>query len=64
MLTPAPVAVVTGASGYLGSQICDTLESSGWHVVRLARSPGKSHGQTLCMTWLRRSQHGYGEALR
>ena len=47
MLTPAPVAVVTGASGYLGSQICDTLESSGWHVVRLARSPGKSHGQAL-----------------
>ncbi len=47
MLTPAPVAVVTGASGYLGSEICDTLESSGWHVVRLARSPGKSHGQAL-----------------
>src|SRR6201996_1185930 len=47
MLTPAPVAVVTGASGYLGSQICDTLESSGWHVVRLAPAPGKSHGQAL-----------------
>ena len=43
----APVAAITGASGYLGAQICETLESSGWHVVRLARSPGKSHGQAL-----------------
>jgi nucleoside-diphosphate-sugar epimerase len=43
----APVAVVTGASGYLGSQICETLESSRWQVVRLARSPGKSHDQAL-----------------
>ena len=42
-----PVAAVTGASGYLGSQICDTLESRGWQVVRLARSPGMSHGQVL-----------------
>jgi nucleoside-diphosphate-sugar epimerase len=43
----APVAAVTGASGYLGSQICETLESGGWQVVRLARSPGKSHDQAL-----------------
>ena len=42
-----PVAAVTGASGYLGSQICETLESSGWQVVRLARSPGKGHDQAL-----------------
>ena len=47
MLRQEPVAAVTGASGYLGSQICDTLESKGWQVVRLARSPGRSHGQVL-----------------
>ena len=47
MLRQVPVAAVTGASGYLGSQICDTLESRGWQVVRLARSPGRSHGQVL-----------------
>jgi nucleoside-diphosphate-sugar epimerase len=34
-----PTAAVTGASGYLGSNICATLESQGWHVVRLVRSP-------------------------
>jgi nucleoside-diphosphate-sugar epimerase len=47
MLRQVPVAAVTGASGYLGSQICDTLESRDWQVVRLARSPGRSHGQVL-----------------
>lgn len=47
MLSRAPVVAVTGASGYLGSQICETLETQGWQVVRLARSPGKSHGQAL-----------------
>ena len=29
MLRQAPVAAVTGASGYLGSQICETLEIQG-----------------------------------
>lgn len=43
----APVAVVTGAHGYLGSRICGTLENQGWHVIRLARSPGRGHGRTL-----------------
>jgi nucleoside-diphosphate-sugar epimerase len=43
----AGVAAVTGASGYLGSQICGTLESAGWHVIKLARSPGKSDRQAL-----------------
>jgi len=45
-LTPrkAPVAAVTGASGYLGSRICQTLESRGWQAIRLARSPEHSHG--------------------
>lgn len=33
-----PVAVVTGASGYLGSRICSTLELRGWEVVRLAHA--------------------------
>ena len=47
MTRQVPVAAVTGASGYLGSQICDNLESRGWQVVRLARSPGRSHGQVL-----------------
>ncbi len=41
----APTAVVTGASGYLGSQVCRTLDAQGWHVVWLARSspPGVPH---------------------
>jgi nucleoside-diphosphate-sugar epimerase len=47
MLRQAPVVAVTGATGYLGSQICETLESSGWQAIRLARSPGQSHGQAL-----------------
>ena len=47
MLIQAPVAAVTGATGYLGSQICETLESRGWQAIRLVRSPGQSHGQAL-----------------
>lgn len=39
MHTQAPVAAVTGASGYLGSRICETLESRGWQTIRLSRSP-------------------------
>jgi nucleoside-diphosphate-sugar epimerase len=42
-----PVAAVTGASGYLGSQICETLESNGWRVIRLTRSPGRNRGQVF-----------------
>lgn len=45
MNMPAPVAAVTGASGYLGSQICSTLESEGWRVIRLTRSSGQSDGK-------------------
>lgn len=45
MPVAAPVAAVTGASGYLGSRICRTLESGGWRAVRLARSPERGHGQ-------------------
>src|SRR5215469_4563257 len=40
-----PVAVVTGASGYLGSRICQTLESRGWQTIRLTRSPEQGPGQ-------------------
>jgi nucleoside-diphosphate-sugar epimerase len=47
MPTQAPVAAVTGASGYLGSQICQTLESGGWQAIRLTRSPEQSPGQGL-----------------
>lgn len=41
MTLRAPVVAVTGASGYLGSHICETLESRGWQALRLARSPGR-----------------------
>ena len=43
----APVAVVTGARGYLGARICETLESEGWQVIRLARSPGEGRERAL-----------------
>jgi nucleoside-diphosphate-sugar epimerase len=43
----APAVVVTGASGYLGSRICQTLEAMGRQPIRLARSPGQRHGQVL-----------------
>jgi nucleoside-diphosphate-sugar epimerase len=35
---------VTGASGYLGSRICESLEAKGWQAIRLSRAPGR--GQT------------------
>ena len=41
------VAAVTGASGYLGSRICQALESRSWQAIRLARSPDRSHGQVI-----------------
>lgn len=47
MRIQAPVVAVTGASGYLGSQICETLESRGWRTIRLARSLDRSHGQVF-----------------
>ena len=43
MTAQAPVVAITGASGYLGSRICDTLESQGWRVIRLVRSPEQNH---------------------
>ena len=43
----APVVAVTGANGYLGSQICQTLESGGWQAIRLTRSPDQSRGRAF-----------------
>jgi nucleoside-diphosphate-sugar epimerase len=45
MTIQQPVVAVTGASGYLGSQICQNLESGGWQVIRLGRSPDRRRGQ-------------------
>jgi nucleoside-diphosphate-sugar epimerase len=47
MTTPASVAVVTGASGYLGSRICASLESRGWQVVRFVRTPSGGDGREV-----------------
>ena len=44
-MTTAPTAAVSGASGYLGSRICTTLESRGWQIVRLVRSPREKGGR-------------------
>ena len=35
----ARIVAVTGASGYLGSQISDRFEAAGWRVLRLVRNP-------------------------
>lgn len=45
MTRPATTAAVTGASGYLGSRIASTLESRGWDVARLVRSPTLQQGR-------------------
>ena len=47
MTSQSPVAVVTGASGYLGSRICHTLESSGWRVTRLTGSQSQIQGEVI-----------------
>lgn len=39
MTAQAPVVAITGANGYLGSRICESLQSQGWKVIRLVRSP-------------------------
>ncbi len=41
------IAVVTGASGYLGSRICATLSARGWSVIRLVRSPMPAAGPSF-----------------
>jgi nucleoside-diphosphate-sugar epimerase len=47
MKTQTRIAAVTGASGYLGSQICQTLESRGWRVIRLTGSRAQVPGQVI-----------------
>lgn len=47
MTTKGPVAVVTGASGYLGSRICHTLEARGWRVVRFTGSQPPIPGEIV-----------------
>ena len=47
MRRQAPVAAVSGASGYLGSQICETLESRGWRAIRLTRSPDRNRDEVF-----------------
>jgi nucleoside-diphosphate-sugar epimerase len=47
MITQASVAAVTGAGGYLGSQICLTLESKGWQVIRLTGSGVQRDGEVV-----------------
>src|ERR1700761_9213995 len=47
MTTQPLVAAVTGASGYLGSRICQTLESKGWRVIRLTGSAAQIPGQVI-----------------
>jgi nucleoside-diphosphate-sugar epimerase len=46
MTASTRVAVVTGASGYLGSRISTALESQGWRVVGLVRSPAAANRAT------------------
>ena len=38
MISGKRIVAVTGASGYLGSGICDTLEFHGWQVIKLTRA--------------------------
>jgi nucleoside-diphosphate-sugar epimerase len=43
-------ALVTGATGFVGLQLCRQLRASGWRVIALARRPASKHGdETLCV---------------
>ena len=64
MLTETPVVAVTGASGYLGSRICSTLESRGWQVIRLVRSPRQNHSGELAYNLAKPITDSLRQALR
>jgi len=43
--------LVTGASGFIGSALCDALLSRGDEVVGLTRDPAKARGTNPTVTW-------------
>jgi hypothetical protein len=43
--------LVTGASGTIGSALCDALFARGDHVVGLSRNPGRSRSSNPRVTW-------------
>jgi uncharacterized protein (TIGR01777 family) len=45
--------LVTGASGTIGSALCDALFARGDHVVGLSRDPGRSRSANPRVTWHR-----------
>ena len=47
MNSPAPIAVITGGTGYLGQAITGLLNSHGWNVVILSRSHSEVKGATV-----------------
>jgi uncharacterized protein (TIGR01777 family) len=43
--------LVTGASGFIGSALCDALLARGDEVVGLTRDPGRARGTNPTVTW-------------
>lgn len=64
MLTETPVVAITGASGYIGSRICSALESRGWQVTRLVRSPGQNPSPRLSYNLSKPITNDLRQALR
>ena len=64
MTSHSRVAAVTGASGYLGSRICQALESRGWRVIRLTGSQAPVPGQVVHYELAEPVTAQTGEALR
>ena len=42
MNAPTPTALITGATGYVGSKLCQRLLADGWHVHAVVRATGRS----------------------